>query len=332
MKWLLFLCLCTTTLSYADSRYANGSYVGNIITLGVRDLSPRLSRFLETDPEHQFSSDYSYAGGTPVTVADPTGAVVLPIAEIRLIDDTRSLFRANFLTAEDTKKVAYVHTKTMPRSASLGEFFIGTQAAALHTTPILPSKPWHVASCEFCLGSSKSLSLKPYHEEVGTTFTRAGRDREMYGFSEYVDVGLQLWDDRALVLARDDMQLRYNRRMEFLANPEMMKARGISSPLADFRQEPDELFLALRKGADEMADRIVQYDTAIAKQKQQTTEYYEGLNLVRTRRSHAGYLFLAQRDPRVLRALHEEHRSLMPKPTPKPTTRRNHKSWLPWRR
>ena len=332
MKWLLFLCLCTTTLSYADSRYANGSYIGNIITLGVRDLSPRLSRFLETDPEHQFSSDYSYAGCTPVTVADPTGAVVLPIAEIRLIDDTRSLFRANFLTAEDTKKVAYVHTKTMPRSASLGEFFIGTQAAALHTTPILPSKPWHVASCEFCLGSSKSLSLKPYHEEVGTTFTRAGRDREMYGFSEYVDVGLQLWDDRALVLARDDMQLRYNRRMEFLANPEMMKARGISSPLADFRQEPDELFLALRKGADEMAERIVQYDTAIAKQKQQTTEYYEGLNLVRTRRSNAGYLFLAQRDPRVLRALHEEHRSLMPKPTPKPTTRRNHKSWLPWRR
>lgn len=332
MKWLLFLCLCTTTLSYADSRYANGSYIGNIITLGVRDLSPRLSRFLETDPEHQFSSDYSYAGGTPVTVADPTGAVVLPIAEIRLIDDTRSLFRANFLTAEDTKKVAYVHTKTMPRSASLGEFFIGTQAAALHTTPILPSKPWHVASCEFCLGSSKSLSLKPYHEEVGTTFTRAGRDREMYGFSEYVDVGLQLWDDRALVLARDDMQLRYNRRMEFLANPEMMRARGISSPLANFRQEPDELFLALRKGADEMAERIVQYDTAIAKQKQQTTEYYEGLNLVRTRRSNAGYLFLAQRDPRVLRALHEEHRSLMPKPTPKPTTRRNHKSWLPWRR
>ncbi len=330
MKWLLFLCLCTTTLSYADSRYANGSYVGDIITLGVRDLSPRLSRFLETDPEHQFSSDYSYAGGTPVTVADPTGAVVLPVAAIRLIDDTRSLFRANFLTAEDTKKVAYVHTKTMPRSASLGEFFIGTQAAALHTTPILPSKPWHVASCEFCLGSSKSLSLKPYHEEVGTTFTRAGRDREMYGFSEYVDVGLQLWDDRALVLARDDMQLRYNRRMEFLANPEMMKVRGISSPLADFRQEPDELFLALRKGADEMAERIVQYDAAIAKRKQQTTEYYDGLNLVRTRRSNAGYLFLAQRDPRVLRALHEEHRSLMPKP--KPTTRRNHKSWLPWRR
>ncbi|WP_293675231.1 hypothetical protein, partial [Thiolapillus sp.] len=143
-------------------------------------------------------------------------------------------------------------------------------------------------------------------------------------------VGLQLWDDRALVLARDDMQLRYNRRMEFLANPEMMKARGISSPLADFRQEPDELFLALRKGADEMAERIVQYDTDIAKRKQQTTEYYEGLNLVRTRRSNAGYLFLAQRDPRVLRALHEEHRSLMPKP--KSTTRRNHKSWLPWRR
>ncbi len=332
MKWLLFLCLCTTTLSYADSRYANGSYVGDIITLGVRDLSPRLSRFLETDPEHQFSSDYSYAGGTPVTVADPTGAVVLPVAAIRLIDDTRSLFRANFLAAEDTKKVAYSHTKTMPRSASLGEFFIGTQAAALHTTPILPSKPWHVASCEFCLGSSKSLSLKPYHEEVGTTFTRAGRDREMYGFSEYVDVGLQLWDDRALVLARDDMQLRYNRRMEFLANPEMMKVRGISSPLADFRQEPDELFLALRKGADEMAARVVQYDEAIANQQKQAEDYYRGLDLVRTRRNNAGYLFLAQRDPRVLRALHEEHRSLMPKPTPKSTKSRSHKSWLPWRR
>ena len=330
MKWLILLCLCTTNLSYADSRYANGSYVGNIITLGVRDLSPRLSRFLETDPEHQFSSDYSYTGGTPVTAADPTGAVVLPISEIHLIDDTRSLFMGNFMSTEDTKKVSYVHTKTMPRSASLGEFFIGTQAAALQTTPVLPSKPWHVISCEFCLGSSKSLSLKPYHEEVGSPFTRAGRDREMYGFSEYVDVGLQLWDDRALVLARDDMQLRYNRRMEFLADPEMMKARGISSPLADFRQEPDELFLALRLGADEMAERIVQYDTAIAKRRQQTSEYYDGLNLVRTRRSNAGYIFLAHRDPRVLKALHEEHRRLMPKP--KSTTSRNSSSWLPWRR
>ncbi|WP_419591869.1 RHS repeat-associated core domain-containing protein, partial [Thiolapillus sp.] len=75
-KLLISVLLCMATAVNADSRYANGSYVGDLITLGVRDLSPRLSRFLETDPARQLFSAYSYAAGTPVTVADPTGAVL----------------------------------------------------------------------------------------------------------------------------------------------------------------------------------------------------------------------------------------------------------------
>ncbi|WP_419591866.1 RHS repeat-associated core domain-containing protein, partial [Thiolapillus sp.] len=75
-KLLIPSILCMAAAVHADSRYANGSYVGDLITLGVRDLSPRLSRFLETDPARQLFSAYSYAAGTPVTVADPTGAVL----------------------------------------------------------------------------------------------------------------------------------------------------------------------------------------------------------------------------------------------------------------
>lgn len=332
MKWLILICLCTANLTHADPRYASGDYVGNLITLGVRDLSPRLSRFLETDPEHQFSSDYSYAGGTPVTAADPTGAVIAPIAEIRLIDDTRHLFRANYMSAEDTQKVAYSHITTMPRSSSLGEFFISTQAAVLYKEkPLLPSKPWHAIPCQLCQGKGKSLSLRPYHEEIGTAFTRAGRDRTMYGFSEHEDVGLQLLDNRELALARDAALLRYTQLMELLANPKMMEIRGISSPLASFRQEPNEPFRALRRTANDMAGNVAQYDAEIAKRQGQADAYYSGLDLVRTRRKNAGFLFLAQRDPQVLRALHDTQRSLVPESKPKPT-KKSRWSCLPWRK
>ncbi len=69
---LLLFCTLSTTVVSAP-RYAQGSYTGDLIILGHRELNLRLSRFIETDPEQEFQSGYTYGAGMPVTYADPNG-------------------------------------------------------------------------------------------------------------------------------------------------------------------------------------------------------------------------------------------------------------------
>ena len=69
---LLLFCTFSTTVAGAP-RYAQGPYTGDLIILGHRELNPRLSRFIEPDPEQEFQSGYTYGAGMPVTYADPNG-------------------------------------------------------------------------------------------------------------------------------------------------------------------------------------------------------------------------------------------------------------------
>ncbi len=322
---IITLTLCAAVTCNANPCYAGGDYAGDLVTLGVRDLSPKLSRFLEADPEHQFSSDYSYAASTPVTVADPTGAVVgAELIAVRLIDDTRGLFQKNAMTDEDTQKVSYAHISAMKRSISLVDFFMAADAAVLFNPPASPERPWHVASCSYCASRPRRLSLKPYQEELGTSaYKRSSRDRTMFGFQGDTDIGEQLLDDIVIVRHRNNLLDQYKRRMEFLADPQ----NRFSSPLSDYRNEPDDLYKTLRDTADRMAERVAYYDAEIAKRREQAGAYRRGLELVRTRYQNAGFLYFAQRDPLVLRSLHNTHRSLMPTAVPK-----SRWSWLPWKR
>ncbi len=314
----------------ADPHYAGSSYAGDLITLGVRDLSPRLSRFLETDPERQLFSAYSYAAGTPVTVADPTGAVLgSELVAIRMIEDTRGLYLKNSMTEEATREISLSHISAMNRSASLSEFFIATDAAILFKEPKLMDTPWHVASCEFCASERpRRLSLKPYQEEWGAAGAkRQSRNRTMFGFQGDTDVGWQLLDDDVFVRRRDNVLSEYNRRMAFLADPQIIKLRGVPSPLPGFQDETKDLYALLRESADRMAGCVAQYDEAITRGREQAGAYFRGLDRAITRYNAMGFIYFAQQDPQVLRALHETHRSLMPKAAPK-----SRWSWLPWKR
>ena len=65
----------------------------------------------------------------------------------------------------------------------------------------------------------------------------------------------------------------------------------------------------------------------ITRGREQAGAYFRGLDRAITRYSTMGFIYFAQQDPQVLRALHETHRSLMTPAAPK-----SRWSWLPWKR
>ncbi|WP_419639863.1 hypothetical protein [Thiolapillus sp.] len=93
----------------SDPRYANGDYRGDLIHLGVRDLNPRLSRFTTPDPANQFVSGYQYGAASPVTYADPNGAMmeVASMMMMEISEDTAPLTDApeSAATTEHTQKL-----------------------------------------------------------------------------------------------------------------------------------------------------------------------------------------------------------------------------------
>ena len=74
--WILLALLLQAGSGSTSPRYATAPYTGGLITLQYRELSYRLSRFVEPDPAQQFMSGYVYSGSSPVTHADPTGAMM----------------------------------------------------------------------------------------------------------------------------------------------------------------------------------------------------------------------------------------------------------------
>ncbi|WP_419626157.1 RHS repeat-associated core domain-containing protein, partial [Thiolapillus sp.] len=72
----LLMLLSLPVAGQGEPHYAGGSYRGDLVQLGARYLNPRLSRFTTPDPAQQFMSGYQYSAGTPVTLADPSGAML----------------------------------------------------------------------------------------------------------------------------------------------------------------------------------------------------------------------------------------------------------------
>ncbi len=74
--WILLALLLQAVPGSPSPQYATAPYSGDLITLQYRELSYRLSRFIEPDPARQFMSGYIYSGSSPVTHSDPTGAMM----------------------------------------------------------------------------------------------------------------------------------------------------------------------------------------------------------------------------------------------------------------
>ncbi len=74
--WILLALLLQAVPGSPSPQYATAPYSGDLITLQYRELSYRLSRFVEPDPARQFMSGYIYSGSSPVTHSDPTGAMM----------------------------------------------------------------------------------------------------------------------------------------------------------------------------------------------------------------------------------------------------------------
>lgn len=72
----LLMLLSLPVAGQGEPHYAGGGYRGDLVLLGARYLNPRLSRFTTPDPAQQFMSGYQYSAGTPVTLADPSGAML----------------------------------------------------------------------------------------------------------------------------------------------------------------------------------------------------------------------------------------------------------------
>ncbi len=74
--WILLVLMLQTVPGRPSPQYATAPYTGDLITLQYRELSYRLSRYVEPDPARQFMSGYIYSGSSPVTHSDPTGAMM----------------------------------------------------------------------------------------------------------------------------------------------------------------------------------------------------------------------------------------------------------------
>ncbi|WP_419637198.1 hypothetical protein [Thiolapillus sp.] len=74
--WILLALLLQAVPGSPSPQYATAPYSGDLITLQYRELSYRLSRFIEPDPARQFMSGYIYSGSSPITHSDPTGAMM----------------------------------------------------------------------------------------------------------------------------------------------------------------------------------------------------------------------------------------------------------------
>jgi len=67
---------------------------------GARFYDPELGMFLSLDPARQFANPYSYTGGNPVNLVDPTGAFVEWVAVLKIVTIAMSVgFAASALNA-----------------------------------------------------------------------------------------------------------------------------------------------------------------------------------------------------------------------------------------
>ncbi len=101
---VILILLSLPVTGMCDPHYAKGDYHGDLIQLGVRYLSSRLSRFTTPDPAKQFFSGYQYGAGVPVTLADPSGAV-LPRLEGSIERSIAELENGGVVATENTQRL-----------------------------------------------------------------------------------------------------------------------------------------------------------------------------------------------------------------------------------
>ncbi|WP_419606846.1 RHS repeat domain-containing protein [Thiolapillus sp.] len=100
----LLMLLSLPVAGQGEPHYAGGGYRGDLVLLGARYLNPRLSRFTTPDPARQFMSGYQYGAGTPVTLADPSGAM-LPELEGSIERALEGLENEHAAVTENTQRI-----------------------------------------------------------------------------------------------------------------------------------------------------------------------------------------------------------------------------------
>ena len=161
--WILLALMLQAGSGSPSPQYATAPYSGELITLQYRELSYRLSRFIEPDPAKQFMSGYAYSANTPVTLADPSGAM-LPELEgsiERALDD---LENENAVATEDTQPLKVENLKPATNNRRI-----------IHRPAPPPPPPLHMRSPQRLADSAPPRSLTSAIAELNTAEEKLGK-------------------------------------------------------------------------------------------------------------------------------------------------------------
>ena len=151
--------------------YAGGGYRGDLIQLGARYLNPRLSGFITPDPARQVMSGYQYSAGTPVTLADPSGAM-LPELEGSIEHALEGFENANARVTENTQRIKADNLKPVENPKRIIR------------RPASPPPPPPVRSPRHVVDSAPPRSLTSAIAELNTAKEKLGRlEQEILGIT-----------------------------------------------------------------------------------------------------------------------------------------------------
>lgn len=167
---ILVVLILLPCAGWSEPRYAGGSYRGSLIHLGVRDLSPSLSRFTTTDPANQFFSGYQYGAGVPVTLADPSGAMLPEL--VNSFDSTYvSLRNRESLFTENTQPA---RTRSLPVATDLRHDVIRRRTAPAAPEPNTLSPPPMLKSAIDSLNATEEV-LNSVESKIRMTTLKRNR-------------------------------------------------------------------------------------------------------------------------------------------------------------
>ena len=152
----LLMLLSLPVAGQGEPHYAGGGYRGDLVLLGARYLNPRLSRFTTPDPAQQFMSGYQYSAGTPVTLADPSGAM-LPELEGSIERALDGLENEHAAVTENTQRIKAENLKPA-----------ANQRRIIRRPAPPPPPPLHMRSTRHLVDSSPPRSLTNAIAELNT--------------------------------------------------------------------------------------------------------------------------------------------------------------------
>ncbi len=161
--WILLALLLQAGAGSPSPQYATAPYTGNLITLQYRELSYRLSRFVEPDPARQFMSGYVYSASTPVTLADPSGAM-LPELEGSIERALEGLENENAVATENTQPIKAENLKPATNNRRI-----------IRRPALPPPPPPNMRSPRHIVDSAPPRSLTSAIAELNTAEEKLGR-------------------------------------------------------------------------------------------------------------------------------------------------------------